>query len=95
MCHGNTMNATVGYVMPWNGTVVMMSGSAASSNSQVFTLYKNGTSFATLSFGGSSQVYSTTINADFAAGDEIAFYISGYNSGCTNTICWMAVKRRI
>jgi hypothetical protein len=95
LVHGDSCSATVGYVMPFNGTIVMMGAVSSSATSNSFAIYRSGASLVSLAWSGVASVYSNTTNADFSAGDILSPYISGTSNYCTNPVCWFSVRRRI
>jgi hypothetical protein len=93
---GDTVfTASHGLVMPFKGTIVGMSISAAATTNNSIVLRKNGTdTAATLYYSGTTKASSDLLDIDFNAGDVLNFFIN--NSANTNTPIAMAyLKKRL
>lgn len=90
--NGLTLSATIGYVVPWNGTVIAAGYSRSDTDSADFELTDDGTTIAT---GASTAVsgYSNSLDANFAQGSVLAARNGGPNA-TTDVQGWFLVKWR-
>lgn len=98
MSHGNTMNSSYGFTMPFDGTITSMSMSLQNSNaSGRFTIRNNGCDVgADIYFsGGSSKFYNDAVDIDFCAGDVLETYIDQTGTKPKYPALLFMVKRRI
>lgn len=95
---GNATNSNVGWMMPYDGTIVRATGETedANNSTHIMQLYIENTNVGTvLTFSGfgEQQDYNTILNIDFDAGDELrmrSFRTSGSNDmGDTAIVLWI------
>ena len=96
MSHGNTMNATYGFTMPFDGTIISMSMSTQNHGSYGrLTVRINGCDAgADLWFSGTAE-HDDTINVDFCSGDVLETYIDQIYTKPKYPSAVFMVKRRI
>ena len=73
---GLVMNDDLGYVAPWNGTIIAMSLSRTDTDSVTGQVYINGSSSSAAITTSSENSYVTNINQNFNAGDKLTFNIT-------------------
>jgi hypothetical protein len=90
--NGLTFSATIGYVVPWNGTVVGAGYSRSDTDNADFELTDDGT---TIVAGNSTAVsgYSNSLDANFTQGSVLAARNGGPNA-TTDVQGWFLVKWR-
>jgi|GEM_PF-3208702 len=92
--NGNTMSASVGYVMPRNGTIVAMSVARTDTDSVTWQVHANGAYLTGATITTSAvRDYVDSLNVDFSAGQTLAIYQSSGTSGYPNVTVWYRWRR--
>jgi hypothetical protein len=92
---GDTLgSATVGFIAPYNGTVVSLTYRRANSTAATFDIYANGASVASVATSATNGK-DVTLNGDFAVDDALALFNNGANNINQPYVVSVRVKWRV
>jgi len=91
---GKTLSATLGYVAPFNGTVISMSFSMTTAVNTDFEAMASGVQIEALNTGGAATGYSTSLDGDFSQGDVLAVMNDATGAQTRDAQCWVRMKWR-
>jgi hypothetical protein len=92
---GKTLGATLGYVAPWNGTVVGMSFSRTNVDATTFQVTADGATIESVATGANISGLDNSLDGDFNQGDILAVRNASGGDKTMDTQVWVRMKWRV
>jgi len=92
---GKTLSGTLGYVAPWNGTVVGLSFSRTNTDATTFEVTAGGVTIESVVTGANASGLDNSLDGDFNQGDILAVRNAAGGDNTQNTQVWVRMKWRV
>jgi len=91
---GKTLSASLGYTAPYNGTVVSMTFSKATTNNSDLELMATGVQIGATTTGAVTSGFDNSVDADFSQGAILAVRNDAAGTQLRDVQCWVRMKWR-